>query len=145
MQHGLAHAVHPAAPGPVPVGVVQHQHVCLERVGSCSLRRDLAQQTADRLEQHEAIAIGRREGIALKYLGNRRKPIAGEVGERELEGCTSHCFGRNPSSARTNASVASTWGQCPTGSSMSWASRICASSREPAIEMGSKVPWRIKV
>ena len=22
---------------------------------------------------------------------------------------------------------------------------ICASSREPAIEMGSKVPWRIKV
>ncbi len=87
---------------------MQHQHVGLERVGTGAVRRDLTQQPAHRLEQHEAVAIRRRDGVALQDQSDRWKAVAGEVGERERERGGSHCLGRNASSARTNSSVAST-------------------------------------
>lgn len=54
--------------------------------------------------------------------------------------CWGGCRSRCADTVATNCSVASTCGQCPTGSSTSSALRIAASSREPSIGIGSYVP-----
>src|SRR6266508_2994832 len=140
-QRGLADPVDPAAPGPVPEGMVQQPDVRLECVGPRLLGHDLPQQAAHRLEQDEPVAIGRGGPLACEALGDGGKAFAREIAERERERRGPHWLGRNPSSARTNASVASTWGQWPTGSSTKSARSSWASSREPATGIGSKEPW----
>src|SRR6266446_1943833 len=118
---------------------MQQQHVRLESVGARVRRDDLAQQPANGLEQHETIAVGRGRALLLQRLGNRRKPWC-DLAKRERKGSRSHALGRKSSSARAKSFVASTWGQCPTGSSTSRACSSVASSREPALGSGSNVP-----
>ncbi|PYP96905.1 MAG: hypothetical protein DMD38_07140 [Gemmatimonadetes bacterium] len=52
---------------------MQQQHVRFERVRP-GVPHDLAEQPADRLEQHEPIAVGGRRAFLLERLGNGGKP-----------------------------------------------------------------------
>src|SRR5205807_152411 len=115
----------------------------LERVRASLFRHDLAEQAADRLEQHKMVAVNGGDSVLLQRVCDGGKPRL-DFTESQCERRRSHAVGRKSSSVRTNSPVASTWGQCPTGSSFSRAWSNPASSREPAIGRGSNVPWTTK-
>src|SRR2546428_2991192 len=115
---------------------VRLQRICARRVGD-----DAPQQSTHGLEQQEAVALHRIHVILPQWLCDQRKLLGGELSKDEAERRGSHDEGRNSARARTNSGVASTCGQCPTGSSTSLACSRPASSREPAIGIGSNVPW----
>jgi hypothetical protein len=97
-------------------------------------------KTSHWLEQGKLIAVSLDRAGSVHCLVDRWKLDIGEVAKDVAEWSGSHVFGRNSSSARTKSSVASTCGQCPTGSSMGVAPSSVASSRDPAIGIGSKMP-----
>ena len=81
---------------------VQQQDVRLERIGTGRFRDDLAQQTADRFQQHEAIAIARCRAVLLQGFRNRGKTPRRDVPEGQSERGRPHCLGKKSSNARTN-------------------------------------------
>src|SRR6266550_1563415 len=125
--------------GPKLVGVMQQQCVHLERIRAGAFRHNLLEQPSNGFQQYEAIAVSDRRAVLVERLGDCRKPWL-DLAEGERERRRSHALGRKSSRVRTNSAVASTCGQCPTGSSFSRALTKAASSRDAAIGSGSNVP-----
>src|SRR5258708_23746507 len=121
--------------------MMKREDVRPQRIRARRVRHDAPQQSTNRLEQHEAVALHRIDVVPPQYLCNQRKLLGRELRKDEAERRGSDDEGRNSSRTRTNSCVASTCGQCPTGSSIRLACSRLASSREPVIGIGSNVPW----
>ena len=73
LQRRLADLVDRLLGGPEQVGVVQEDQVRFERIGAGPFRHDVLQQPSHRLEEREAIAVGRVGAVLLQRFSDRGK------------------------------------------------------------------------